>query len=168
MTPPPAWPRTSGGIWSMSPSWRGPGVAYRVEKFLRRHRVQMAAILAIVVVAVAGSIMLSMWNRDRVQLAEAEGFKHRNILSQAREQYAKAEREAALATINPIRESKHVGLEARLLQATILVDNRQPEEAMAVLGNLLDEKPEIAGVASLLARQCQREPCVQIGSILNI
>lgn len=132
---------------------RGPGVAYRVEKFLRRHRVQMAAILAIVVVAVAGSIMLSMWNRDRVQLAEAEGFKHRNILSQAREQYAKAEREAALATINPIRESKHVGLEARLLQATILVDNRQPEEAMAVLGNLLDEKPEIAGVAhSLLAR----------------
>jgi Tol biopolymer transport system component/predicted negative regulator of RcsB-dependent stress response len=132
---------------------RGPSTTYRVERFLRRHRIQAGAILAIVVVAVAGSIMLSMWNRDRAQLAEAEGFKHRGILSQAREQYAKAERDAAMATINPIRDSKHVGAEARLLEATILVDNRRSQEAMAVLGGLLDEKPEIAGAAhSLLAR----------------
>ncbi len=132
---------------------RGPGVAYRLRKFLRRHRVQMAAILAIVVVAVGGSIMLAMWNHDRAHLAEAEGFKHRGILSQAREQYAKAEREAALATINPIRESKHVGPEVRLLEATILVDNRQPKEATAILSGLLNERPEVAGAAhSLLAR----------------
>ncbi len=132
---------------------RGPGVAYRVERFLRRHRSQVFAAVALTVIVVAAVVILSMWNRDRAQLTEAEGFKHRNILSQAREQYAKAEREAALATINPIRESKHVGPEAQLLQATILVDNRQPKEAMAVLGNLLDEKPEVAGAAhSLLAR----------------
>mgnify|MGYP000985159904 CR=1 FL=1 len=132
---------------------RGPGVAYRVQKFLRRHRVQVAIIVVVAAAAVAVSGILSMWNRDRAQLAEAEGFKHRNILSQAREQYAKAEREAALATINPIRESKHVGPEARLLEATILVDNRQPKEAMVVLGGLLNEKPEVAGAAhSLLAR----------------
>ncbi len=132
---------------------RGPGVAYRLRKFLRRHRVQVGIIVVVAAAAVAVGGILSMWNRDRAQLAEAEGFKHRNILSQAREQYAKAEREAALATINPIRESKHVGPEARLLQATILVDNRQPKEAMAVLGGLLDEKPEIAGAAhSLFAR----------------
>ncbi len=132
---------------------RGPGVAYRVERFLRRHRSQVLAAVALATVAVAAVVILSMWNRDRAQLAEAEGFKHRNILSQAREQYAKVEREAALATINPIRDSKHVGAEARLLQATILVDNRQPKEAMAVLGGLLDEKPEVAGAAhSLLAR----------------
>ncbi|HSW00342.1 MAG TPA: protein kinase [Sedimentisphaerales bacterium] len=132
---------------------RGPGVAYRVEKFLRRHRSQVLAAVALAVIAVAAVVILSMWNRDRARLAEAEGFKHRGILSQAREQYAKAEREAALATINPIRESKHVGPEARLLEATILVDNRQPKEAMAVLGGLLNEKPEVAGAAhSLLAR----------------
>ncbi len=132
---------------------RGPGVAYRVERFLRRHRSQVFASVALVAITVGAVVILSMWNRDRAHLAEAEGFKHRNILSQAREQYAKAEREAALATINPIRDSKHVGPEARLLQATILVDNRQPKEAMAVLGNLLDEKPEVAGAAhSLLVR----------------
>ena len=44
------------------------------------------------------------------------------ILSQAREQYAKADREAALETIRPILDSRHVGPEARLLQAGILVD----------------------------------------------
>jgi len=132
---------------------RGPSAAYRVQKFLRRHRSQVLAAVALVAIAVAAVVILSMWNRDRAHLAEAEGFKHRGILSQAREQCAKAEREAALATIAPIRESKHVGAEARLLQATILVDNRQPKEAMAVLGNLLDEKPEVAGAAhSLLAR----------------
>ena len=132
---------------------RGPGVAYRVERFLRRHRSQVLAAVALAVIVVAVVLILSMWNRDRAHLAEAEGFKHRGILSQAREQYAKAEREAALATINPIRESKHVGPEARLLEATILVDNRQPKEAMVVLGGLLDEKPEVAGAAhSLMVR----------------
>jgi tetratricopeptide (TPR) repeat protein len=132
---------------------RGPSVTYRVERFLRRHRVQAVAILALVVVAVAAGVMLSMWNRDRAELAEAEGLKHRNILSQAREQYAKAEREAALATIKPILTSKHAGAEARLLRATILVDNRQSKEAMTVLSGLLDEKPAVAGAAhSLLAR----------------
>ncbi|HSV98846.1 MAG TPA: hypothetical protein VLI39_01640 [Sedimentisphaerales bacterium] len=132
---------------------RGPGVAYRVEKILRRHRSQVLAAVALTVLVVAAGVMLSMWNRDRAQLTEAEGFKHRSILSQARKQYAKAEREAALETINPIRDSKHVGPEARLLQATIFVDNSQPKEAMVILDNLLDEKPEIAGAAhALLAR----------------
>jgi Tol biopolymer transport system component len=132
---------------------RGPGVAYRVEKFLRRHRSQVFAAIALTVIAVAAVVILSMWNRGRAQLAEAEGFKDRGILSQAREQYAKAEREAALATINPIRDSKHVGAEARLLEATILVDNRRSDEAATLLGHLLNDRPEIAGAAhSLLAR----------------
>jgi serine/threonine protein kinase/Tol biopolymer transport system component len=132
---------------------RGPGVAYRVEKFLRRHRSQVFAAIALTVIAVAAVVILSLWNRDRAQLAEAEGFKHRGILSQAREQYAKAESETALATINPILQSRHVGPEARLLQATILVDNRRSEEAVAILNGLLSERLEIAGAAhSLLAR----------------
>jgi len=132
---------------------RGPSVAYRVERFLRRHRSQVVSAFALVVLAAAVVVVLSMWNRDRVQLVEAEGFKHRGILSQAREQYAKAEREEALATIGPILDSRHVGPEARHLQATILVDNRHPDEAVTVLDALLTDRPEIAGAAhSLLAR----------------
>ncbi|MHC4323503.1 MAG: protein kinase domain-containing protein [Planctomycetota bacterium] len=130
-----------------------PGTTYRMQKFLRRHRSQAIAILAILIIAVAVVTILSMWNQDRLQLVEAEGFGHSGILSQAREQYAKAEREAALETIKPILSSKHVGPETQLLQAGILIDNRRSDEAVTILIGLLDERPEIAGAAhSLLAR----------------
>jgi len=130
-----------------------PGTAYRLQKFLRRHRSQTIAALAILIIAAAAVVVLSMWNRDRLQLAEAEGFRHRGILSQAREQYAKAEREAALEILRPIHNSKHVGPEAQLLNAGILIDNRRPDEAVIILSNLHNERPEIAGAAhSLLAR----------------
>jgi serine/threonine protein kinase len=130
-----------------------PGATYRVRKFLRRHRSQTIAVLAMFIIAVAAVVIFSMWNKDRLQLAEAEGFRHRGILSQAREQYAKAEREAALETLKPILNSKYVGPEARLLNAGILIDNRRPDEAVSILSNLLNERPEIAGTAySILAR----------------
>jgi len=132
---------------------RGPGITYRLGKFLRKHRAQVVAALGIIVVVGVVVTILSMWNRDRLQLAEAERFRHRGILSQAREQYAKADREAALETIRPILQSKHVGPEAQLLQAGILVDNRRSDEAVTMLGGLLNNRPEIAGAAhSLLAR----------------
>jgi len=132
---------------------RGPSAAYRLHKFLRRHRTHMAAMLATVMIAGAAAVILSMWNRDRLQLVEAEGFKHRNTLSQAREQYAKADRETALETIKAILDSKHVGPEAQLLYAGILVDNRRSEEGVAILNSLLNDRPEVAGAAhSLLAR----------------
>jgi Tol biopolymer transport system component/tetratricopeptide (TPR) repeat protein len=105
--------------------------------------------------AIAGvlTVILSIWNRDRLQLAEAEGFRHRGILSQAREQYAKMDRQAALETIKPILNSRHVGPEAQLLYADILADNRRSDEAVAMLTDLLNKQPEIAGAAhSLLAR----------------
>jgi serine/threonine protein kinase len=132
---------------------RGPSTTYRLRKFLRRHRSQALGALALVVVAVAVGVVLSLWSRDRLQLMEAEGFSHRGILSQAREQYAKADRQAALETIQPILQSEHVGPEAQLLQAGILVDNHRSKEAMTILGSLLNDRPEIAGAAhSLLAR----------------
>jgi serine/threonine protein kinase/Tol biopolymer transport system component/Tfp pilus assembly protein PilF len=132
---------------------RSPGAAYRVQKFLRRHRTQMLAALAVAILAVAGVIVLSLWHRNRLQLVDAEGLRHQAILSQAREQYAKADRDTALGTIQPILDSKHVGPEAQLLKAGILVDNRRSEEAVTVLNKLLHEQPAIAGAAhSLLAR----------------
>jgi serine/threonine protein kinase/Tol biopolymer transport system component len=132
---------------------RGPSTTYRLRKFLRRHRSQAIAALAMAVVAGAAVVVLSLWNRDRLQLAEAEGFRHRNILSQAREHFAKADRAAALETVKPILHSRHVGPEAQLLYAGILVDGRRSDEAVTILGNLLNDRPEIAGAAhSLLAR----------------
>ena len=142
---------------------RGPSAGYRLQKFLRRHRSQTIAVLAMVVVVSGVTVILSMWNQARFQLGEAEGFRDRNTLSQAREHLAKLDYAAALETINPILDSRHVGPEAQLLYAGILVDNRRSpardalwrDEAMTVLGRLsqLDDRPEIAGAAhSLLAR----------------
>jgi serine/threonine protein kinase/Tol biopolymer transport system component/tetratricopeptide (TPR) repeat protein len=132
---------------------RGPSTTYRLHKFLRRHRVQALATLAMAVVGGMGIVTLSLWNRDRLQLVEAEGFRDQGILSQAREQYAKADREAALETITPILQSPHVGREARLLYAGILVDNRRSKEAVTILNGLVNDRPAIAGAAhSLLAR----------------
>ncbi len=139
---------------------RGPSTRYRLHKFLRRHRLQVLVVLTVAALLAVVAVILSIWNqdrlqwkRDRLQLAEAEGLRHKDILSQAREQYAKAERDAALEAIRPILDSQYVGPEAQLLQATILVDNRRFPEATTILGNLLQEPPEVAGAAhSLLAR----------------
>ncbi|MHC4563824.1 MAG: protein kinase domain-containing protein [Planctomycetota bacterium] len=132
---------------------RGPNTAYRLRKFLRRYHSQVFITLATGIVAVAGIVVLSLWNRDRAQLAMAEDFQHENILSQAHGHYAKGDRQMALETITPILHSKHVGAEARLLYASILVEGRLPDEATAILKQLLDHRPEIAGAAhALLAR----------------
>jgi hypothetical protein len=53
---------------------RGPSTTYRLCKFLRRHRAQTIAALAIVLLAGAAVVVLSQWNQDRLQLAEAQGF----------------------------------------------------------------------------------------------
>jgi serine/threonine protein kinase/tetratricopeptide (TPR) repeat protein len=132
---------------------RGPGAAYRLGKFLRRHRSQVLGLWAATGVTLAGLVVLSLWNRDRQQLAEAQSFRDRGVLSQARERYAKAERDAALETLKPVLQSPHVGPEAQLLQAGILVDNRRSDAAVTILKGLLGKPPEIAGAAhALLAR----------------
>ena len=132
---------------------RGPSTTYRLGKFLRKHRSGVLAAMAAAVVAGVATGVLTLWSRDRLQLAEAKELKDQSILSQAREQYAKADRDGAMETIKPILDHKRVGPEARLLQANILVDNRRSEEAVTVLNDLLNERREIAGTAySLLAR----------------
>jgi len=132
---------------------RGPTRAYRLGKFLRRHRSQVLAALVLAVVAVAAVVVLSLWNRDRRQLAEVDGFRYRALLSRAQEQYARANHQAALGIVAPLLQSRHVGPEAQLLYASILVQGRLPHEAATLLKQLLDDRPEIAGAAhALLAR----------------
>ncbi|MCL5279168.1 MAG: protein kinase, partial [Planctomycetes bacterium] len=143
---------------------RGPSTTYRLRKFLRRHRVQvLVGVVMASLVAIAG-VLLSLWNqdrlqwnRDRLQLVEAERLQHEDLLDRAQDQYAKAEREAALKTIQPILDSPHVGGQAQLLRAGILVDNRRFDEATAILKTLLDGRREIAGAAHVLMVRVLRE-----------
>jgi len=99
-----------------------PSPGYRLRKFLRRHRAQalagvvLAGLIAVVVV------VLSIWNRDRLQLVQVEGRRHKDILSQARQHFAKAAHATALEIIEPVLDSKHVGGAARILKDQILND----------------------------------------------
>jgi serine/threonine protein kinase/Tol biopolymer transport system component/tetratricopeptide (TPR) repeat protein len=132
---------------------RAPSGVYRTRKFLDRHRSQVLVALGVVVISIAATVLLWQWNRDRQRLEEAQDLRDRGTLSQAREQYAKADREAALETLQSIPDDSSVSAEARLLQAGILVDNRRSDEATILLNGLLDEKQAVAGAAhSLLAR----------------
>jgi serine/threonine protein kinase/Tfp pilus assembly protein PilF len=132
---------------------RGPSTTYRLRKLLRRHRSQTITVLAILVAMASAAVILSMWNRDRLQFAEAQALRHKNILSQAREAFAKNDLVGAFKDVRSILDSPHVGPEARLLYAGILAEGSQPEEAVSTLENLLNEEGEIAGAAHALLAQ---------------
>ncbi len=132
---------------------RAPKAIYRFQKFLHRHQYQTIAALAIAVLIAAVIVISSMWNQNRLQLAEAESVTHRSILSQARESFARGDHAAAFERIKSILNSKHIGPEAQLLYAGILVEGSHPVEAISKLNGLLEERHEIAGAAhALLAR----------------
>jgi serine/threonine protein kinase len=107
-------------------SARAPTKAYRVQKFLRRHRLPMVGGLVLALLVGGLAITVSLWNQNRLRLAEAEAAKHKSVLSQAREQYARAEWGAALKTLEPILGSRRAGGEARLLHDR--VEKRVREE----------------------------------------
>ncbi len=106
-----------------------PSTSYRLHKFLRRHRWQAIAALAMVVVV--GTItILSIRNRYQVRLAEAEGARQINALSEARRLIANGDCAAARKTLRPLLESEYAGLEARILFAGLVVDSNAPDETL--------------------------------------
>ena len=100
---------------------------------------------------------------------KCESFRHRNILSQARESYAKGQHAEAMKQISSILRSEDVGSEAQLLYAGILVEGRQPDEAVTMLEKLLDDRPEIAGEShSLLARILWESPSTDAEKLAKV
>ncbi|UCH70823.1 MAG: protein kinase, partial [Candidatus Bathyarchaeota archaeon] len=132
---------------------RPPSTAYRLRKLLHKHRLRVVVSLAGVVMVVVLAVTLVMWNENLNRLVQVESLEHKAILSEARGLYAAGEFVTALRKVESILRSRHVGSEAWLLKASLLVEGRHPEEAADRLNNLFDERPEIAGVAhALLAR----------------
>jgi len=134
-------------------SARAPRFSYILGKYLCKHRSRLAT-SAIVITLLAAVVTISlMWNDNRWRLWEAAKVTEQATLSQARDAFAQRDLETALQHTQSILNSAHVGAEARLLYAGILVDGMQPEEAVLKLQDLLTESPEIAGTAhALLAR----------------
>jgi serine/threonine protein kinase/Tol biopolymer transport system component len=129
---------------------RGPSASYHLQKFVSRHRSQVLAALLMIVLAGTAVVTFSLWNRSRHELAEAESFRHANLLSEARAFYAKGQNASALALAKTLLPSRHVGIQAGLLYASLLTEGRQPDEALTVLETLVQEQPELAGAAHAL------------------
>jgi len=129
---------------------RAPKTFYRLKKFVRRHRFQTITAAVIAVLIIGMIYILSMWNQNRLQLEEAKSVTDMSKLSQAHESFSKGDLVRAATTVKSILNSEHVGPEARLLYAGILVEGQQPEEATSYLEDLLDDAPEIAGASYLL------------------
>ncbi|MFC1766695.1 protein kinase, partial [Planctomycetota bacterium] len=134
-------------------SARSPGMGYRLQKFFRRYRLRIVAVVMSTVLF--GTVLLTLlaWNRNRLQLADVEEAADRGNLVRARASFTGYDFESARKEIQSIITSPHVGPEAQLLEAGILVETEEPNKAIVRLKSLLDEQPEIAGAAhALLAR----------------
>jgi serine/threonine protein kinase/Tol biopolymer transport system component len=104
---------------------RPPSTTYRLRKFLCRHRTESVAVVAILLLIGTLVIFVSLWSHKRHQLEETEFSRHRNVLDQARQSYARQDFIMALAALKSILPSKHVGTEARVLQDRILSDGQE-------------------------------------------
>ncbi|MFC1636284.1 protein kinase [Planctomycetota bacterium] len=105
---------------------RAPGTFYRLHKFFRRHRFQVAASLIVSVLAVTLLIVVFSVGKLHLPRSEREVFlTHRNTLRRAINSFKDGNHDAALANLAPIRHSKYVGSEARRLWAQILAEIRE-------------------------------------------
>jgi tetratricopeptide (TPR) repeat protein len=138
-----------------------PGALYRAGKLVRRHR----QALAVTGTFLALGLVLLWAVPARVR---AKALEHERILHEARKLFdtrgmqpegASDPSDEALAKLEPLLASRHVGPEAQLLSATILVEHRHYEDAMPKLEKLRDARPEIGGAAyAQLARIIWESP----------
>ncbi|MHC4370083.1 MAG: protein kinase domain-containing protein, partial [Planctomycetota bacterium] len=127
---------------------RAPKVTYRLQKLVLRQKSRIAVTLAMAALVAAATITFSTWYQKGLQQEKREQFDDESTLFQAQESFSDGDAFAALEKAESVLNSPHVGLEAKLLYAKILVEGRQSAEAMSQLGDLLHEGPDIAGTAS--------------------
>jgi serine/threonine protein kinase/Flp pilus assembly protein TadD len=130
-----------------------PSKIYRLRKFIQKHRTQaigtaVAAIL-LVIIAMISVMYVRAANRNK----EAESLEHKDILSKAAKYRSKGQFREALAQVESILDSDHVGPEARWLRARTILELQGPDKAISPLKELTNERDEIACQAHfLLAR----------------
>jgi serine/threonine protein kinase/Flp pilus assembly protein TadD len=130
-----------------------PSQIYRLRKFMRRHRTQAIGTATVAVLLAGIAVISSMYIRALNRGEEAESLKHKDILSNAMEFRSKGQFHDALSKVEAMLSSKHVGPEARLLRARLILELQGPTDTVKELQKLLHERDDIACQAHfLLAR----------------
>jgi len=132
---------------------RRPGPIYRMRKFLRRNRTAAIACLAAMILIAAMVGISIMYVKGLQRTSEVQAIEHRNVLTSAMELRSRGQFQDALDKIKDILSSKHVGPDARLLQARLILELQGPTEAVKELQLLLTAPDDVACQAHfLLAR----------------
>ncbi len=130
-----------------------PSKIYRLRKFLRRHRTQAIGAMMVSVLLAGMAVVSVMYLKALNRGEEAESLKHKDILSKAMELRSSGQFQEALAKVETIADSKHVGPKALLLRARLVLELQGPAAAVKELEKLLKERDDIACQAHfLLAR----------------
>ncbi len=130
-----------------------PSKIYRMKKFLRKHRTQAIAAAMVTILLTCMAVVSVMYIGAVNRGKEAEFLRHTNILSKAMELRSSGQFQEALAKVETILNSEHVGPKARLLRARLVLELQGPAAAVKELEKLLNERDEIACQAHfLLAR----------------
>jgi tetratricopeptide (TPR) repeat protein len=130
-----------------------PSKIYRMKKFLRKHRTKTIAAAAVVIFVAAIAIISTMYVQSVNRGKEAESLEHKDILSKAQEFRSNGQFQEALTEVAAILDSEHVGPEAHLLRARLVLELQGPADAVKELQKLLNERDEVACQAHfLLAR----------------
>lgn len=139
-----------------------PGLIYRVQKFRRRHRRTLAAVLGFVVLVTGLMISLAVLRTGLDRSRNAEIVRHENTLSEAAALGEQGKYEEALSAVETILDRAHVGRRAHLLHARLLMLALQSSsdivmandarwvQVMEELKGLLGASDEIAGQAHFL------------------
>ena len=127
-----------------------PGTVYRIRKFLRRHRAKVVMCSAAAVIVVGLLLVGTAYIRFRSEQIRSD---HIKSIALVEDLITGGEYQRALSEIKPILSSRFVGLEAKLLNARILLELQSPDASVEQLLTLLQERSEIAANAHfLLAR----------------
>ena len=124
-----------------------PNTVYRIHKFVRRHRTRLAVWSAAAVVIFGLLFTGVTYVHFRLQRTRSN---HERSLVLVEDLLSRGEYQAALHEIKPILSSRHVGPQARLLHARVLLELQGPRAGVEQLQGLLKERPEVAANAHFL------------------
>ena len=139
-----------------------PGVIYRTQKSLRRHRRKLMAVFSFAILVTGLAISLAILQTGLDESRNAEIIRHENTLSQAMALGDRGEYPEALSTVETILNSVHLGSRARLLHArlrmlslqsaaeVIMANDARWVQVINELKGLLQEPDEVAGQAHFL------------------
>lgn len=141
-----------------------PSPIYCLKKRVYKHRRQLAVAGTVFILLGALLIISVLYKEASDRSRQAESIEHNRILSEAHQLESDGRSAEALARVEPIVTSPHVGPEARLLSAWIKLALQDPDkvlanpdDALVDMTRLLDETDEIASQAHFLMARLYRE-----------